>query len=78
MSTTLRKVPNVDIHLNRFAGGVRGQMVQLTTSHKSGSCGNMVWFSLTREEAGMLAQELLLFSNGFEVEDIAEETYRND
>ena len=51
----------------RFAGGVeRGTMLQLTVSDN----GSFQAISVTREQAALLAQELLLFANGNEVPEI--------
>jgi hypothetical protein len=67
MATELRKVPTADISQTRFAGGKdRGAMLQLTVSNQ-GSFQNI---QLTRKECLALAQELILFANGKEIEEI--------
>ena len=67
MATELRNVPKTEIAQTRFAGGVeRGTMLQLTVSDK----GSFQAISVTREQAALLAQELLLFGNGNEVPEI--------
>ena len=67
MATELRNVPKTEIAQTRFAGGVeRGTMLQLTLSDN----GSFQAISVTREQAALLAQELLLFANGNEVPEI--------
>jgi len=67
MATELRNVPKTEISQTRFAGGVeRGTMLQLTVSNN----GSFQAISVTREQAALLAQELLLFANGNEVPEI--------
>jgi|TARA_R100000278_G_C5369869_1_gene128509 hypothetical protein len=67
MATELRNVPKTEIAQTRFAGGVeRGTMLQLTVSDN----GSFQAISVTREQAALLAQELLLFANGNEVPEI--------
>jgi len=67
MATELRNVPKTEISQTRFAGGVeRGTMLQLTVSDN----GSFQAISVTREQAALLAQELLLFANGNEVPEI--------
>ena len=67
MATELRNVPQTEIAQTRFAGGVeRGTMLQLTVSDN----GSFQAISVTREQAALLAQELLLFANGNEVPEI--------
>ncbi len=74
MSTELRDVPGTDILQTRFHGGEkRGSCIQITQSFSGVtadwpagySSANLV--QLTREEARLVAQELLLFAEGLEV-----------
>lgn len=74
MSTELRTVPTTDIQQTRFFGGKdRGTCIQLTPPWQSRCyCPGPPWQSrghiqLTREQAGALAAELMLFSEGNEV-----------
>lgn len=73
MSTELRKVPTTDIEQTRFFGGKdRGTCIQITQRKEvaiteySDRMFNKV--QLTRDEARLLAQELLMFANQQEVE----------
>ena len=70
MSTDLRDVPGTRIKQTRFWGGdERGVCLQVTKSRHYPDNGN--WFDyiqLTRSQAAMLAEELLLFSTEDEVE----------
>jgi hypothetical protein len=73
MSTELRDVPGTDILQTRFHGGEkRGSCIQITQSFSGVTAdwspikrSNLV--QLTREEARLVAQELLLFAEGLEV-----------
>ena len=66
MATELRTIPTTEITQTRFFGGQdRGTMLQLTV-HDRGSFQSI---SITREQAALLLQELLLFANGNEVTD---------
>jgi len=61
MSTELRTVPTTDIQQTRFFGGEdRGTCIQLTPPWQG-------HIQLTREQAGAMAAELMLFSEGNEV-----------
>ena len=63
MSTDLRTVPTTDIQQTRFFGGTsRGTCIQLTPPWQSQG-----HIQLTREQAGALAAELMLFAEGNEV-----------
>tara|TARA_B110000285_G_C15030171_1_gene566300 strand:- start:710 stop:967 length:258 start_codon:yes stop_codon:yes gene_type:complete len=63
MSTDLRNVPTTDIMQTRFFGGQdRGTCIQLTPPWRDKG-----HIQLTREEAAILAAELLLFAEGNEV-----------
>lgn len=63
MSTELRTVPTTDIQQTRFFGGKdRGTCIQLTPPWQSQG-----HIQLTRKQAGALAAELMLFSEGNEV-----------
>ena len=71
MSTELRNVPTTDITQTRFFGGKdRGTCIQIT--QRKDSVDNADRFfnkvRLTRDEARLLAQELLMFANQQEVE----------
>jgi hypothetical protein len=75
MSTELRKVPTTDIEQTRFFGGKdRGTCIQITQRKQeaiteySDKFFNKV--QLTREEARLLAQELLMFANQQEIESV--------
>tara|TARA_B000000565_G_scaffold254858_1_gene234149 strand:- start:10585 stop:10803 length:219 start_codon:yes stop_codon:yes gene_type:complete len=71
MATELRTIPTTEITQTRFFGGQdRGTMLQLTV-HDRGSFQSI---SITREQAALVAQELLLFANGNEVTDFQLET----
>lgn len=72
MSTELRNVPTTDISQTRFFGGKdRGTCIQITQRKEevitefSDRFFNKV--QLTRDEARLLAQELLMFANDQEV-----------
>ncbi|MDB2315517.1 hypothetical protein N9V27_00920 [bacterium] len=69
MSTDLRNVPNTNMSQTRFWGGVREQCVQITRPASQRTPGSPLFdaIQLTREEAGKLAVELTLFSQGQEV-----------
>jgi len=74
MSTSLRDVTST-LHQTRFFGGVsRGTCVQVTqTQMKSCPASNpqgVQFLQLTREEAALLAAELLRFASGNEVEEV--------
>ena len=67
MATELRDVPGTDISQTRFAGGKdRGAMLQLTVHDR----GSFQTIQLTREECLSLAQELILFANGKEQQEV--------
>lgn len=75
MSTELRKVPTTDIEQTRFFGGKdRGVCIQITQRKEeavtefSDRFFNKV--QLTRDEARLLAQELLMFANQQEIESV--------
>ena len=75
MSTELRKVPTTDIEQTRFFGGKdRGTCIQITQRKQeaiteySDKFFNKV--QLTRDEARLLAQELLMFANQQEIESV--------
>tara|TARA_A100001015_G_scaffold303802_1_gene394039 strand:+ start:6376 stop:6621 length:246 start_codon:yes stop_codon:yes gene_type:complete len=73
MSTELRDVPGTDISQTRFAGGKdRGAMLQLTVSDR----GSFQTIQLTREECLSLAQELILFANGKEEQEVSLENFQ--
>ena len=73
MSTELRDVPGTDISQTRFAGGKdRGAMLQLTVSDR----GSFQTIQLTREECLSLAQELVLFANGQEQQEVHLENFQ--
>lgn len=72
MSTELRNVPTTDITQTRFFGGKdRGTCIQITQRKEQAITEytdrmfNKV--QLTRDEARLLAQELLMFANDQEV-----------
>ncbi len=69
MSTELRDVPGTDILQTRFHGGEkRGACIQITQSFSGvGSYSSANLVQLTREEARLVAQELLLFAEEQEV-----------
>jgi hypothetical protein len=71
MSTQLRNVPNTNVIQTRFFGGEdRGTCVQLTRRSRSSDPSNMFdMMQFTREEALSVATELLMFAQGFEVEE---------
>ena len=71
MSTQLRNVPNTNVIQTRFFGGKdRGTCVQLTRKSWSSNPSNMFdMMQFTREEALAAATELLMFAQGFEVEE---------
>ena len=63
MSTELRSVPNTDIMQTRFYGGKeRGTCIQLTPPWETQG-----HIQLTRSQARILANELMLFANKVEV-----------
>tara|TARA_X000001036_G_C20185383_1_gene605203 strand:+ start:330 stop:575 length:246 start_codon:yes stop_codon:yes gene_type:complete len=73
MATELRDVPGTDISQTRFAGGKdRGSMLQLTVSDR----GSFQTIQLTREECLSLAQELVLFANGQEQQEVHLENFQ--
>ena len=64
MATDLRAIPGTEVTQTRFAGGVeRGVCIQLTGIQDN----TFQQLQFTREQARMVAQELLLFANGMEV-----------
>ena len=66
MATDLRAIPGTEVTQTRFAGGKeRGVCIQLTGIQQN-TFQNL---QFTREQARMVAQELLLFANGMEVTD---------
>ena len=72
MSTTLRNVTS-KISQTRFSGGAdRGACVQVTQKglRGSGLPFNTGFIQLTRNDAALLAAELLRFAAGEEVEDL--------
>ena len=80
MSTDLRNVPNCEaeneLHQTRFWGGKdRATCVQVTQRKRKGENNGIAGdffnhIQLTREQAGALAVELMLFSQEREEEDI--------
>ena len=66
MATDLRAIPGTEVTQTRFAGGKdRGSCIQLTGLQDN----TFQQLQFTREQARMVAQELLLFANGMEVTD---------
>ena len=66
MATDLRAIPGTEVTQTRFAGGKeRGVCIQLTGIQQN----TFQQLQFTREQARMVAQELLLFANGMEVTD---------
>ena len=66
MATDLRAIPGTEVTQARFAGGKeRGVCIQLTGIQQN----TFQQLQFTREQARMVAQELLLFANGMEVTD---------
>jgi len=66
MATDLRAIPGTEVTQTRFAGGKeRGVCIQLTGIQDN----TFQQLQFTREQARMVAQELLLFANGMEVTD---------
>ncbi len=66
MATDLRAIPGTEVTQTRFAGGKeRGTCIQLTGLDQN----TFQQLQFTREQALMVAQELLLFANGMEVTD---------
>ena len=66
MATDLRAIPGTEVTQTRFAGGKqRGVCIQLTGIEDN----TFQHLQFTREQALMVAQELLLFANGMEVTD---------
>ena len=64
MATDLRAIPRTEVTQTRFAGGKqRGVCIQLTGIEDN----TFQHLQFTREQAPMVAQELLLFANGMEV-----------
>lgn len=64
MATDLRAIPGTEVTQTRFAGGKeRGVCIQLTGIQQN----TFQQLQFTREQARMVAQELLLFANGMEV-----------
>jgi hypothetical protein len=75
MATELRKVPTTDIEQTRFFGGKdRGTCIQITQRKEQAITEYTDKFfnkvQLTREEARLLAQELLMFANQQEIESV--------
>ena len=75
MSKELRKVPTTDIEQTRFFGGKdRGTCIQITQRKEEAitEYGDKFFnkVQLTREEARLLAQELLMFANQQEIESV--------
>ena len=69
MATDLRAIPGTEVTQTRFAGGKeRGVCIQLTGIQQN----TFQQLQFTREQARMVAQELLLFANGMEVTDAEE------
>jgi hypothetical protein len=67
MATELRNVPTTDISQTRFAGGKdRGVCIQITQPMPEAP-GKFNKLQLTRAQAQLVAQELLMFANGQEV-----------
>ena len=63
MSTELRTVPTTDIMQTRFFGGTsRGTCIQLTPPWR-----DQGHIQLTREQAAVVAAELMLFAEGNEI-----------
>ena len=63
MSTDLRTIAGTEVTQTRFAGGKElGSCIQLTGT-------DFQHLQFTREQALMVAQELLLFANGMEITD---------
>ena len=76
MSTELRKVPTTDIEQTRFFGGKdRGTCIQITQRKEEAITEYtdkfFNKFQLTRDEARLLAQELLMFANQQEIEEVS-------
>jgi hypothetical protein len=72
MSTTLRPV-TANITQSRFSGGPSGQKVQVTQRGLARGPDTPMGFGfiqLTREDAALLAAELLRFASGTEVEEV--------
>ena len=66
MATDLRAIPGTEVTQTRFAGGKeRGVCIQLTGIQQN----TFQQLQFTRQQALMVAQELLLFANGMEVTD---------
>ena len=66
MATDLRAIPGTEVTQTRFAGGKeRGVCIQLTGIQQN----TFQQLQFTRQQARMVAQELLLFANGMEVTD---------
>ena len=64
MATDLRAIPGTEVTQTRFAGGKeRGVCIQLTGIQQN----TFQQLQFTRQQALMVAQELLLFANGMEV-----------
>ena len=73
MATDLRAIPGTEVTQTRFAGGKeRGVCIQLTGIQDN----TFQQLQFTREQALMVAQELLLFANGMEVTDTEDRPLR--
>ena len=73
MATDLRAIPGTEVTQTRFAGGKeRGVCIQLTGIQQN----TFQQLQFTREQALMVAQELLLFANGMEVTDTEDRPLR--
>ena len=73
MATDLRAIPGTEVTQTRFAGGKeRGVCIQLTGIQQN----TFQQLQFTREQARMVAQELLLFANGMEVTDAEDRPLR--
>ena len=73
MATDLRAIPGTEVTQTRFAGGKeRGVCIQLTGIQQN----TFQQLQFTREQARMVAQELLLFANGMEVTDTEDRPLR--
>jgi hypothetical protein len=75
MSTELRNVTPTLLQ-TRFWGGARGVCIQVTETGQSATPVNPFgtgYITLSREEALQLANELILFSQGKEVQEGCEE-----
>ena len=73
MSTELRPVTDKISQTRFFGGKDRGPCIQVTQRGQEATSTNPVgigFVQLTRDEAAMLAAELLRFATGNEVEDV--------